>query len=166
MVPVMAIVKISDISKFGNSLARSIRSNLSWSKQLRGAVKLHVPKNNGGDVSITITVGEGKVDKSGMPLVGMARAYEFGSGLHGKRARKYVIPPRLKKYLMFSSTEGGKGLHGGVIKVKKVMHPGVQPREYIQKSINSVRQRAVDDLKISIRKNVIKDLKLTLRKLK
>ena len=162
----MPIVKISDITKFGDSLARSIRANLGWSKQLRGAVKLHTARTNSGDTSIVITVGEGKTDKSGMPLVGMAKAFEFGSGIHGKRARKYLITPRLKQYLMFSSTEGGKGLGGGIIRVKQVWHPGVQPREYIQKSINSVKQKALEELKISIRKNVVEELQIKLKELK
>lgn len=162
----MPLVKISDISKFGDSLARSIRANLIWSKQLRGAVKLHTPKSNGDNVSITITVGEGKTDKSGMPLVGMARTYEFGSGIHGKRGRKYIITPRLRQHLMFRATGGGDNISGRVIKVKQVLHPGVQKREYIQKSINSVRRRAVEDLKVSIRKNIVSELKLTLKNIK
>ena len=68
-------VKVSDFTKFADSLARSLRANLGWSKKLRRAVKLHRATESGGGISAYITIGENNDD-----LAGMARAYSIVTG--------------------------------------------------------------------------------------
>lgn len=161
----MADVKLvipSNLVKFGNSIARSIRTRLRWSKQLRKSVRVGRVMESSGEISITISVGEGK-DKSGNPLVGMARAYEFGSGIHGRKKRKYKIVPKRAQFLMFSSTQGGLGLQGGVIKTKEVQHPGVDPRPYIRPALQA-KSKEFQDLKLDVRKNLISHMQVTIKK--
>ena len=165
------IVKISTITKFGNVLARTIQKNLVWSRQLRKAVRLHTAKENGDVVSITISVGETGKDKSGMPLSGMARAFEYGSGIHGKSGSPYPIVPRRKEALWFYldnpypnavlyEKDGKIG-----ITTKKVMHPGVMARPYILPAIQEVLGRATDDLALDIRRNIIDEFNITIREI-
>jgi len=161
------IVPISSVVKFADALARSLRANLKWSTQLRKAVTVSKAVDSGGTVSITVAVGEGKKDKSGMPLSGMARAYEYGSGLHATRAiaRRYRIDPRLKPTLAFSSTQGGKGHRGGIIVRPFVMHPGVNARPYMAKSVQAIRARATAELALDIRKNLVQAMNVTIREI-
>lgn len=151
------IVTISDVTKLGDSLARTIRANYKWSKKLRNAVRLHKGKDDGGNVSIAITVGEGDDD-----LQGMARAFEYGSGIHGRRGGKYQIVPRNANALSFAGTNE---FQGQTIVTKRVMHPGVAARGTIQKSIESVRGRMSEDLKASIRKNIIDSIRVAVREI-
>lgn len=158
------IVTITDITKLANFLARSIRARLKWSKQLRNSVRIGKATDRNGVVSIPVQVGVGK-DKSGMPLSGMAKAYEYGSGIHGKSGRKYEIVPRRKPFLVFSSTEGGLGLQGAMIRTKKVMHPGVNARPYMKPAMDEAMKRAIPELKRSIKKNLTDSLRLTLKQI-
>lgn len=157
------IVPISSVVKFADALARSLRANLKWSTQLRKAVTVSKAVDSGGTISITVAVGENKKDKSGMPLSGMARAYEYGSGLHATRAiaRKYKIRPRLKKALAFSSTQSG----GGLIVRPFVMHPGVNARPYMEKSRQAIQARATAELALDIRKNLVQAMNVTIREI-
>lgn len=162
------IVKISDIVKFGDSLAKSLRANLRWSKKLRGQVKLHKATEGGDSLSLKITIAEGNED-----LAGMARAFAFGSGIHATRGRKgaYNISPKNKKALWFpyptskifpkAVTYKKDGVLG--ITTKSVNHPGVESKNYIQKSIDSTMAKATDELKVAIRRNLVDELRLTLR---
>lgn len=163
------LVQISDITKFANALASSLRANLRWSKQLRKAVSISRATDSGGNLSITVSVGERDQDKdkSGMPLSGMARAYEYGSGLHATRAiaRRYRIDPRLKPALAFSSTQGGQGLQGGIIVRPFVMHPGVNARPYMEKSRQAIQARATAELALDIKKNLIDAMNVTIREI-
>jgi len=158
----MKLVKISDITKFGNSLAQSIRANLNWSKQLRKSVILEKAKDSNGQVSISISVGAKGADKSGNPLTGMALAYEFGSGIHRTRGvpQRYSIRPRLKNNLYFISP-GYKTPFIG----KHVLHPGVAQREFINKSRQAIQARATDELRLAIRKNIIGELNLVIKEI-
>lgn len=164
----LQVVKISDITKFGNSLARSIRARLRWSKKLRDKVRLGKATQSGDSTSIEITIAEG--DKN---LSGMARAFAFGSGIHATRGarRKYLISPSNKKALWFPYPESKmyKGVvtyvNNGVLGIttKSVMHPGVESKDYIQKAIDATLSRATDELKVAIKRNLVDELRLTLR---
>jgi hypothetical protein len=148
----MPIVKISDITIFGDRLARSIRSRYVWSKQLRNAVKLHPGQDRGGKVSISITIGEGKLDKSGMPLVGMAKAYESGS-----QAGTYLLRARLRPKLVFRMKDGR------MFKGKQVMHPRMEKRGDIQAAIDATLAKSTDELKLRIRQNVIDMINIAIK---
>lgn len=151
------LVKISDITQFANTLARSIRSNLSWSTKLRGAVKLHPAKESADGATINITIGEG--NKS---LAGMARAFDTGSGLHGKYKKKYIIQSKSGKLLAFQATND---FSGRLIRVAKVQHPGVEGKGYIKKSIDATRKKATEELALRVRKNLVDELRLTLKEI-
>lgn len=153
----MAIVESSDLVKFANRVARSVRTRLSWSSKLRGLVRVGVAKNS----SIKVTVADG-MDQQGNDLQGMARAFESGSGLHGKKRRKYVIRPYRKQYLMFPSRHAPYATLGRIIRVKEVWHPGVKARPFLGPALDAVRKEAKKELGISIRKNVRKTLHATL----
>ena len=81
------IVTISDITKFGDSLAKSIRANLrSVTPKLGGSgmVKLSNAQSRAGKTSISIVIGEGKKDpKSPTPT-----NYRNGPGRHGLERRQ------------------------------------------------------------------------------
>lgn len=163
------IVKISDITKFGDSLARSIRARLRWSKKLRGQVKLHKAKENRDITSIEITIAEGNPD-----LAGMARAFAFGSGLHATRGERevYKIPPKTKRAIWFPYPQSkvypgvvtyvNNGVFGITTKMVK-NHPGVESKNYIQKSIDSTMAKATEELKVSIRRNLVDELRLAVK---
>ncbi len=151
------IVKISDISKFGDSLARSIRARLTWSSKLRKAVRLHKAVERGAVTSIQVTVGEGNKD-----LAGMARAFAFGSGLHATRGKRgtYKIRPRNFPTLQF---EGTNAFRGKIIRVGEVDHPGVESKDYINKAIEATLAKSLPELKVAIRKNLIDELRLSIK---
>lgn len=165
------LVKISDVSGFGNHLARAVRRNLAWSGQLSKSVVLSKAKEEGSVVSITVSVGEKKKDKSGMPLSGMARAYEHGSGVHGGGG-KYVILPRKKKALWFYMDNPNANLplyeKGGQIGVvlPKVMHPGVEARPYMTPALQEIRGKATEELALAIKKNLIDAMNVTIREIR
>lgn len=168
----LQVVKISDITKFGNSLARSIRARLQWSKKLRGKVRLGKATQSGDSTSIEITIAEGDKD-----LSGMARAFAFGSGIHATRGKRgvYKIPPKNAKAIWFPypspkvfpgvTTYINNGVFG--ITTKMVQnHPGVESKDYIQKAIDATLSKATDELKVAIKRNLVDELKLTLRDIK
>ncbi len=162
------LVTLRDITKFGNFLARSIRSRLAWSAKLRKAVKLHTAKEGGRGTSITITVGEGSPD-----LGGMAKAFEYGSGIHRRGGgSKYLILPKVKKALWFYLDnpypnaviyEKPSGEIG--ITTQKVLHPGVAARPFVAPSVAEAYKRAVPDLALDIRKNIVEYLNLTVKEI-
>lgn len=163
------IVKISDITKFGDSLARSIRAHLKWSKKLRNKVRLHKGKVNGNGGEISITIADG--DRN---LQGMARAFEYGSGIHATRGakKKYLIKPKNARALWFYMENPHpkiplyiKGGKIGVV-LPKVMHPGVEARPFISKAIQSTISKASADLAVSVRRNIVDELRIVLKDIK
>lgn len=168
------LVKISDISRFGNHLARAVRRNLAWSGQLSKSVVLSKAKEEGTVVSITVSVGEKGKDKSGMPLSGMARAYEYGSGVHSTKGGggKYVILPRKKKALWFYMDNPNANIplyeQGGKIGVvlPKVMHPGVAARPYMLPALQSIRARATEELRLAITRNLKEAMNVTIKEIR
>ncbi len=162
------IVKISDITQFANTLARSLRANLRWSTKLRGKVKVGRASSRGDTTFIDVTIADGDKD-----LAGMARAFAFGSGIHatrGKRA-KYLITPKNKKALWFpypspkvfpgTITYIKDGNFG--ITTKAVLHPGVESKDFINKSIQATLAKATPELKVAIRRNLKDELRLALK---
>lgn len=168
MAPKPKLVTIRDVTKFGNFLARSIRARLTWSSKLRKAVKLHTAKDSGGSVSIEVTIGEGDEN-----LTGMARAFEYGSGLHRRGGgSKYPIVPRVKKALWFYLDNPYPGAviyekpGGGIgITTQKVMHPGVAPRPFIAPAITEAYKQAAPELALDIKRNVAEYLNVVVREI-
>lgn len=154
------IIKISDIVAFGNEMRAILKTNLNWSTQLRNSVVLHPAKKSASGISIKLEVGGTGVDKSGNSLVGMARAYEYGSGIHGKRKKKYRIEAKNKPYLKFFWTRKNTEFRG-----LSVMHPGVEPREYMKKSFDETMAKSAPDLAFKIRNNVKRELAMLIKEI-
>lgn len=159
------LVKISDFTRFVDSLARTLRGNLQWSKKLRKAVKVHKVTGVGNGLTSYITIGEGNAD-----LTGMARAFESGSGLHGEGRKKYIIRPKNKKALWFpypkSKVWKGVTYYKGGITTGLVNHPGVEARPYVGKSITTTLKKATPELAVAIKRNFVEYLRLELKDLK
>ncbi len=168
------VVMITDVIQFTNTLAKSIRARYaSWSGQLGKSVVNHPATDRNGKVSGFITIGEGMVDKSGNPLSGMARAYEYGSGIHSPtNRRKYIISPKNGYRLAFAWPKAsppfrrGRKLagtaSGGRLSFFYVEHPGVAKRGDIQKAIDATLPKASDDLRLAIRKNMVDIINVTI----
>lgn len=163
---------IKDLSQLGDALGRSLRTNLRWSTKLRNAVKVGKAVESGDVTSIEVTVGAGNPN-----LTGMARAFESGSGLHGKFLRRYKIPGR--PYLAFFGTNGYGNAYGAfnpvtrrgvgsknIVVVKEVMHPGVKAKPYVSKSLQAILPRMVEDLRVSVARQVKDNILITLREIK
>jgi hypothetical protein len=169
------IVKISNITKFMDSLARSLRSNFAWSSQIRKTIRNHPATDRSGNVSGFITIGENEKDKSGNPLSGMIRAFEWGSGIHGTKRAKYIISPKNKTRLAFLWPKAtppyirGRKLagtaSGGRLSFFYVEHPGVQKRGSIEKSVNATLSKAVPELKLAIRQNIVDIINITVNEI-
>ena len=166
------LVPISTMAKFGDALGKSLRTNLQWSTKLRRSVKVHKVVENGTVISITVTVGEGN-----QHLTGMARAFELGSGLHGKRMRKYKIQgnPRLA----FFGTNGYGNAFGAfnpisrkgvgaknIVVVPSVMHPGVEARPFLRKSLTTILPRLTEQLRLDVKKQVIEQIRVVAKEIK
>lgn len=80
-----------------------------------------------------------------------AKAFDTGSGLHGKYKKKYAIIPVHGKFLQFAGT---KEFSGQTIRTKKVMHPGVKGTNYVSKAIKDSRPEIRKELANSVGKNL------------
>lgn len=101
--------------------------------------KVKVPRKTG---HLGRSIVPGSVDPAGAWVKAKtpyAAAVELGSGIHGRRGRKYEIKPRKGKLLAWPASGGDrrlsgrarKNVKGGWVFARKVMHPGVRPRPYI-----------------------------------
>ena len=120
---------------------------------------------------------------------GDARAYEYGSGIHSRRAqtskhqqgsRGFIrIYPKLKKVLAFpwdkvnSQTPSGKKFIGiseitGKALLRYVDHPGVRAagggKGYMAPAINEVRKQIRKEVPVEIRASVIGTLRKAFKK--
>lgn len=169
------IVKKSDIIRYADRLATAIRKNLSWSRKLKGTVIVENPKETANGISISISVGKYALDPRGMPLSGMARAFEYGSGVHATRGRKgkYLIKPINGKRLAFAWPKAsppfirGRKLAGqlpdGRLSFFYVEHPGVSPKPFIKPARISVVESSRKELTLSIRNNIKNELGIIIR---
>lgn len=133
---------------------------VAGAKKLYNALKKFAPYKKIKD-SIFISRVEGKGDSRFIsvginmnPATGapFARAFDIGSGIHGKKRKKYTISPIRSPYLQFTGTNE---FAGRIIRIKQVKHPGVRGIGYTKK--------AIEEAKPSIRKEIAKDVKSNLR---
>lgn len=125
-----------------------------------------------------ISIGRPAVTKNqvqiNITLNKLHSAYEWGSGVHRKRGtpEKYLIQPKPgggKKYLAFYENARGtwdysrgipqRHLPDGRGLFEKVMHPGVEPRPFLEPAKRQTRQENLREL----RENATKNLKLIIR---
>ena len=93
--------------------------------------------------NITVAINMNPVT-GGAPF---ARAFDSGSGIHGKFKKKYPIVPVRGRFLQFAGT---KKFSGKIIRTTKVMHPGVKGTDYIDRAIKASRPEIRADLKQSV----------------
>ncbi len=140
------LVTDSTMVKMAKKLYTAIRKYAPY-KKIKDAV--FISRVEGKGDSRFISVGIDMNPKTGAPF---ARAFDIGSGIHGKRPGKYSIRPKNGKYLQF---QGTNAFSGKVIRVKEVLHPGVAGVGYTKK--------AMEEVKPSIRQTLAKEVKSNLR---
>lgn len=79
-----------------------------------------------------------------------AEAHEFGSGLHGERAAKYEIRPKNKRFLRFPVGGSVAGGDEGFNFARKVMHPGVRAKAYLQGGVEAQMSSLADEMAAAI----------------
>lgn len=120
-------------------------------RRIKGAIKAQPPVREGDAIvgKITINLDEAS---GGAPE---AMAYEFGSGIHSEKGETYVILPREQKALAFFWDKANASiprLPDGRVLLRKVNHPGVAARPYIEPSL--------DELKKGVKAFIAKQIKL------
>lgn len=93
-----------------------------------------------------------------LTLSGKLSAYEWGSGLHRTRgsASKYPITPKNGRALVFPGTHE---FEGQTIITQLVMHPGIEPRPFLEPAKRATRQQNLND----IRKTNLENTRLIIR---
>jgi len=103
-------------------------------------------RKNSRFITVSINMRE---ETGGAPF---ARAFDIGSGLHGKTHAKYIIVPKRFPTLQFIGTNE---FAGKIIRTKKVEHPGVVGVGYTRK--------AMDEVKPTIRSEIAAEAKESIR---
>lgn len=116
-------------------------------KQIKDSIFISRVEGRGDSRFITVGINMNPV--TGAPF---ARTFDIGSGIHGKKRRKYSIKPVHGRFLQFPGTNE---YAGQIIRVKEVKHPGVKGTGYTQRAIAEVRP--------SIRNEIAKEVKDNLR---
>lgn len=138
------LITDSNMVKAAKKLYKSVRKFAPY-KKIKDSV--FITRVEGRKDSRFISVGIDMNPETGAPF---ARAFDIGSGLHGKKRRKYQISGN--PLLTFAGTND---FAGTVIRVHKVKHPGVRGTGYTKK--------AVDEARPDIRKTIAQDVKNNLR---
>lgn len=128
-------------------LYNAVRKNAPY-KQIKDAVFISRVEGRGDSRFITVSINMNPAT-GGAPF---ARAFDIGSGIHGKFRRKYIITPKRFPLLQFRGTNQ---FAGKIIRVASVEHPGVKGTGYVKKSVDESRQ--------AIRAEIAKDVKNNLR---
>lgn len=133
------------LTEEANKIAVSARQNANWSSKIPNAIKVGTANIVGqGKYSIEITVD---TSENAAP---MARAFEYGSGLHATKepAKLYPIRAKNASNLVFWWERGNKWFVG---KQLPYGHPGVAPRPYLIPAIEqnkpSIKARIISFFK-------------------
>jgi hypothetical protein len=158
------LVKDSTMVKMAQKLANAVRKFAPY-EAIKRSVSIGKREGKGTSRFIEVKVGKPwSPGKKGAEYA--AKAFDVGSGLHGKLKAKYVIRPRNKKAIWFpyadhpvagAVTYTKNGVFG--VTTKQVNHPGVKGVNYTRKAMNEVRPAIREVLK----QDVGKELKLYLR---
>lgn len=122
---------------------------LAPTNRIRQSVYISRVEGKGGSRFITVAVNMNK--DTGAPE---ARAFDLGSGLHGKLKAKYIIAPRNGRALAFLWPKAnppfkrGKKLRGvlpdGRLAFNYVEHPGVKGTGYMKQAVNESKKEVRD----------------------
>lgn len=139
------LLKDSTMVKMANLLANAIRKYAPY-EAIKKSVKIGKREGRGTSRFIQVWVGGKRAP--------FARAFDIGSGIHGKYATPYTIRAKNGKVLSFYWEREQVNFVG-----QSVQHPGVKGVGYTQKAIKEVRQKIREELK----KDVGNELRLYLK---
>ena len=153
------------LTEEANKIAEAARRNASWSDRIPNAIKVGTAEIIGqGKYSISIIVDTTPDEDWRSPnpnSAPMARAYEYGSGVHGKYGATYPIRPKDAPMLAFDwpnhdpDFPAGKKYIGysnqGNFLFNYVDHPGVRPKPFLKPAIEqnkpSIKAKIVQTFK-------------------
>jgi hypothetical protein len=144
------------IIEAANLVARSARARAGWSKEIRNAISVSEVREWQDGLGIYV-----RVDLSIAP---MARAFEYGSGIHATRdtMSPQQIGPRGKILIMGNpllSFPGTNEFKGQTIITPVVRHPGVAPRPFLAPAIQENRDRIRKILSQAVRTSISKTIR-------
>ena len=119
----------------------------------KGSMSISTPRTTQATTTIDILMND------------VFAAYEWGSGIHRKSKvrgapAKYPIVATNYPTLQFNGTNGYPPENpGGIIRIEKVMHPGVAPRPFLEPAKRKTREQNLED----IRKASVENIKLQIR---
>lgn len=128
-----------------------------------------------GKVGVVSIASPTQVDKYGS-VKRVARAYEYGSGIHARRGgkSKITIRPRRKKVLAFywdvatANPDQFVFLEDGRVILPKVEHPGVEAanegKGYLGPAVNEVRKQIRREIPKEVRDATLLTFKKSFRK--
>lgn len=145
---------LAELQSIAADVAAQARRNAMWSNDIQRAIQVGTAKETDEGLECDITVD--------LSIAPQARAFEYGSGIHGKKGVKYIIapkdapalafeftlhwPPGNGKFLYMAGTPyprmigllNWKGYVQGLTFWNYVEHPGVEARPYLQPAIDEV----------------------------
>lgn len=123
-------------------------------KAIKNATSIDSPQENENGQSIDIVIDLNK--ETGAPMAG---AYEWGSGEHATRGtpNKYIITPSNAKVLAIPASRWPNKLYeDDPAFLKKVYHPGVAARPYIQPTIEEEADAVVEILATDFKASILR----------
>lgn len=163
------INNISDIVPFSvlKQIAERVREKaieIAKAKRAGGKGWRGVNKNTVRILEPKVTQNQASVN---IHLLGVAAAYEWGSGEKRKRGTpaKYPIRPKKKRALAFYENERGTWDYSrGMPKIHDpktgkgvffgVMHPGVEAKPFLEPAKRATRKKNLEDLRSTTTKNI------------
>lgn len=160
------------LQELANRIAEDARQNADWSNDIPKAISLGILNVKGeGTCSIDITVD--------LKVAPMARAFEFGSGLHATKAdpEKYKIAPKkddgalkfpIERWPNYEPPPNVRfAVFPGAISLKPyVMHPGVEARPYLQPAVNVQLSKEKGRFSRLIKRGILEHLSVRFREAK
>jgi hypothetical protein len=132
------------LTQEASKIAEKAKQNANWSSDIPGAIRVEPAEvDSAGNYSVNIVVN---LSEDGAP---MAAAFEYGSGVHGEKGKKYVIDPkegndhlafplsRWPNYMPPPNVSRGFRFPGTVSRKAFVMHPGVRARPFLRPAIEA-----------------------------
>lgn len=151
------LINDSNMVKSAMILYKAIRKYAPY-KKIKDSV--FISRVSGTDKSRSITVGINTNPRTGgAPF---ARAFDIGSGIHGKFSQTYPIDAKNFPNLIFKGT---KALAGKIIRVPHVDHPGVMGVGYTNRALEESRPKIKKELGKEVRENLRLYLKASFTKL-
>ncbi len=158
-----------------NKVAQSAREKASWSTKISNAITVGEVKEQNGLIFGYIEVGGTATNEHGQPVnvAHMARAFEYGSGIHARRKGhrgigKYPITPhKIGGFLAFDLPETWeysgyeRYLPDGRAVFKEVMHPGVEARPFLHPAVQENREWIKQTLGTEFKQQVSKAIRFS-----